>query len=109
MSPYFFCLMIFNEKTKPTNMNIIYKDFMAITLVSTQEGLKIYATPIEWLYEYPTVDNGTNLEKNETDKQFYLLYVKPRKHEDIVDFLKFYKLFIALRTLSAALMIPAFA
>ena len=78
---------VFYEKTKPTNMNIIYKDFMAITLVSTQEGLKIYATPIEWLYEYPTVDNGTNLEKNETDKQFYLLYIKPRKHEDIVDFL----------------------
>ena len=29
-----------------TNMNIVYKDFMAITLRYTQDGLKIYATPI---------------------------------------------------------------
>ena len=69
-------------------MNIIYKDFMSITLVSTQDGLKIYATPIEWLYEYPTIDNGTNLEeKKEPDTEYYESYVKPLKHDDIIEFL----------------------
>ena len=34
------------------NLNIVYKDFLAITLRCFTEGLKIYATPIEWLYEY---------------------------------------------------------
>ena len=38
------------------NMNIIYKDFLSITLRCLPEGLRIYATPIEWLYEYPTMD-----------------------------------------------------
>ena len=77
---------VFYETTKTTNMNIIYKDFMAITLVSTQDGLKIYATPIEWLYEYPTIDNGTNLEK-QPDKEYYENYVEPLKHADIIEFL----------------------
>ena len=41
------------------NLNIVYKDFMAITLRCYTEGLKIYATPMEWLYEYPTYDEGS--------------------------------------------------
>ena len=77
---------VFYETTETTNMNIIYKDFMSITLVSTQDGLKIYATPIEWLYEYPTIDNGTNLE-SAPDKDYYEDYVKPLKHDDIIEFL----------------------
>ena len=38
------------------NLNIIYKDFMSLTLRCYSEGLTIYATPIEWLYEYPKYD-----------------------------------------------------
>ncbi len=34
------------------NLNIVYKDFLAIALLCFTEGLKIYATLIEWLYEY---------------------------------------------------------
>ena len=45
------------------NLNIVYKDFLAITLKCYTEGLKIYATPIEWLYEYPTYDENIAKEK----------------------------------------------
>ena len=76
---------VFYENVLPTNMNIIYKDFMAITLVCTQEGLKIFATPIEWFYEYPTVYNGSDM--NETEEAYFKEYVKPLKHENIIDFL----------------------
>ena len=67
-----------------TNMNIVYKDFMAITLRCTQDGLKIYATPLEYLYEYPTMDEDDKTK--ETNK--YKTHVKPLRDADIVDFLK---------------------
>ena len=54
---------------------------MAITLTCTNDGLKIFATPLEWLYEYPTIDDGVNYEFSEQ-------YVKPLKQKDIVTFLK---------------------
>ena len=54
---------------------------MAITLVSTQKALKIYATPIEWLYEYKTVDNGQILKKIKQINNFifYMLSLENMK------------------------------
>ena len=73
-----------------TNMNIIYKDFMAITLRCTQEGLKIYATPIEWLYEYPTIDEDEKIKIASSEEgKFYKKFVKPLKDENIVEFLTY--------------------
>ena len=46
------------------NMNIVYKDFMAITLRCTQDGLKIYATPLEYLYEYQLDEDDKTKETN---------------------------------------------
>ena len=45
------------------NLNIVYKDFIAFTLAGVSNGLKIYATPIEWLYEYPTWDEDEDSKK----------------------------------------------
>ena len=67
-----------------TNMNIVYKDFMAITLRCTQDGLKIYATPLEYLYEYPTMDEDTNTQNTNR----YKAHVAPMREQDTVDFLK---------------------
>ena len=64
------------------NMNIVYKDFIAFTLKCIPEGLKIYATPLEWLYEYPTYD-----EDNE-EAYYYKNNIKPYKYYDIVTLLK---------------------
>ena len=41
------------------NMHIVYKDFLALTLRCEGDDLKIYATPLEWLYEYPTYDESS--------------------------------------------------
>ena len=64
-----------------TNMNIVYKDFMAITLRCTQDGLKIFATPLEYLYEYPTIN------ENKQDTNIYKAHVKTMREKDTVDFL----------------------
>ena len=64
------------------NMNIIYKDFIAFTLRCVPAGLKIYATPIEWLYEYPTGEGYT------TDSDYYQDKIKPYITGNIVNFLK---------------------
>ena len=66
------------------NMNIVYKDFIAFTLRCYPEGLKIFATPIEWLYEYPTSDED---ELTKT-KKYYKDYMVDFKNTDIVEFLK---------------------
>ena len=52
------------------NLNIVYKDFLAITLRCFTQGLKVYATPIEWLYEYPTYEEGS-LDKGILNKYKY--------------------------------------
>ena len=67
-----------------TNMNIIYKDFMAITLRCTQDGLRIFATPIEWLYEYPTCDEHDEKKR----KSYYEKYIQTINSTDIIEFLK---------------------
>ena len=41
------------------NMHIVYKDFLALTLRCEGDDLKIYATPLEWLYEYPTYEESS--------------------------------------------------
>ena len=64
------------------NMNIIYKDFMAFTLRCFPDGLKIYATPLEWFYEYPTGENYTKY------SQYYNDTIEPLIHVDVVNFLK---------------------
>ena len=65
---------VFSLDDKKTNMNIIYKDFMAITLIVTKtEELKIYATPIEWLFEYPTWDEDIQGK----DHYYYKTHVLP--------------------------------
>ena len=67
-----------------TNLNIVYKDFIAFTLKGSQDGLKIFATPIEWLYEYPTID-----EQEETLKKYYYQnYVLKYRETDTITFLK---------------------
>jgi hypothetical protein len=66
------------------NMNIVYKDFIAFTLRCFPEGLKIYATPMEWLYEYATSDED---EETQT-KYYYDKYMKNSKTEDIIKILK---------------------
>ena len=67
-----------------TNLNIVYKDFMAFTLKGSQDGLKIFATPLEWLYEYPTCDE----QKETLEKYYYKNYVLKYREEDTVTFLK---------------------
>ena len=64
-----------------TNMNIVYKDFMAITLRCTQDGLKIFATPLEYLYEYPTIN------ENKKNTNIYKTHVQTMREKDTVDFL----------------------
>jgi len=66
------------------NMNIVYKDFLALTLRCFPEGLKIYATPIEWLYEYPTWDEDEESQKI----NYYKQHMEAMKRQDIVDFLR---------------------
>ena len=66
------------------NLNIVYKDFIAFTLRCVPDGLNIYATPIEWLYEYPTSDEDEETQ----NKYYYKTYVKPNKDTDIKKFLK---------------------
>ena len=64
------------------NMNIVYKDFMAFTLRCFPEGLRIYATPIEWLYEYPTMEGYVKYSK------FYNNTIGPWVRGNIVNFLR---------------------
>ena len=64
------------------NMNIVYKDFIAMTLRCFPEGLTIFATPLEWYYEYPTCNEKDN------DTDYYQDNVKPYIRYDIVKFLK---------------------
>ena len=66
-----------------TNMNIVYKDFIAITLKCTQEGLKVFATPMEFLYEYPTLDEDDATKETDNYKE----NVANKKDIDIVTFL----------------------
>ena len=66
------------------NMNIVYKDFMALTLRCFPDGLRIYATPIEWLYEYPTY---TEDKTSKEEALYYKDHMKGNKTEDIVRFL----------------------
>ena len=68
-----------------TNLNIVYKDFIAFTLKGSQDGLKIFATPIEWLYEYPTCDEQENTIKK---GYYYKNYVKKYRETDTVTFLR---------------------
>ena len=65
------------------NLNIVYKDFIAFTLAGVSNGLKIYATPIEWLYEYPTWD-----EDEDSKKKYYNDYIEANKYKDTIEFLK---------------------
>ena len=64
------------------NMNIVYKDFMAFTLRCFPEGLRIYATPIEWIYEYPTMDGY------EKYSEIYNNTIERLIRENVVNFLK---------------------
>ena len=66
------------------NMNIIYKDFIAFTLRCFPEGLRIYATPLEWLYEYPTGE-GYNIYS-----EYYNKTIEPLIHDNVINFLKNY-------------------
>ena len=56
---------------------------MALTLRCFPDGLRIYATPIEWLYEYPTYT------EDDTSKgePYYKDHMKGNKTEDIIRFL----------------------
>ena len=63
------------------NMNIVYKDFIAMTLRCFPEGLRIYATPLEWLYEYPTYS------PDDQSEDYYTNNVEKYKRGNIVDFL----------------------
>ena len=63
------------------NMNIVYKDFIAMTLRCYPEGLRIYATPLEWLYEYPTYS------PDDQSEDYYTNNVEKYKRGNIVDFL----------------------
>ena len=67
------------------NMNIVYKDFLAITLRCFPEGLKIYATPIEWLYEFPTYDE----DDSSKEERYYKDHMKKfNRYDDIVEYLR---------------------
>ena len=70
------------------NMNIVYKDFMAITLKCFPEGLRIYATPIEWLYEYPTFDEEESKTSHYYKNNNNNIDVNNYINSDIVEFLK---------------------
>ena len=64
------------------NLNIVYKDFIALTLRCFPEGLRVFATPIEWLYEYPTYDPDFKYDSYYDDN------IEPYKRYDIYKFLK---------------------
>ena len=68
------------------NMNIVYKDFLAMTLRCFPNGLRIFATPIEWLYEYPTFDE----DKDSRKKYYYRTFMEGNRTSDIYNFLKSY-------------------
>ena len=64
------------------NMHIVYKDFIAISLRCEGKDLKIYATPLEWLYEYPTYA------ENNKNNYYYRYNVEVyRNYSSIVTFL----------------------
>ena len=66
------------------NLNIVYKDFIAFTLRCFPEGLRIYATPIEWLYEYPTWNEDEDSKKI----NYYKEHMEKNKYKDVIEFLK---------------------
>ena len=66
------------------NMNIVYKDFIAFTLRCLPQGLRIYATPIEWLYEYPTWDEDEDSKKI----NYYKEHMLGNKNKDVIEFLR---------------------